>query len=118
MNQIPKLKDFEAPEGYFEQLPDQIIDQLKPAKSFSWIKYAAAAVLLGLGITWQLDVFQAEPEPLTLEEEVNLYIDSHTWTDEDVLSLAENPDAVLDEILSEELPAEEDLWNEDEQNWF
>lgn len=119
MNQIPKLKDFKAPDGYFEQLPDQIMDQLKPAKTFSWTKYAAAAaVVMGLGILWQLDVFQPEPEPLTLEEEVNLYIDSHTWTDEDVLSLADNPDAVLDEILTEELPAEEDLWSEDEQNWF
>lgn len=119
MNQLPQLKDFKAPDGYFEQLPDQIIGQIKPSKSLSWVKYAAAAALvLGLGILWQLDVFQPEPEPLSLEEEVNLYIDSQYWSDEDVLSLAEDPEAVLDEILTEELPAEEELWTEEEQNWF
>lgn len=119
MNHLPKLKDFDAPDGYFDRLPDQIMDQVRPSRSRSWAKYAAAAVLiLGLGILWQLDVFQPEPEPLSLEEEVNLYIDSQYWTDEDVLSLAENPEAVLDEILTEELPSEEELWIEEEQNWF
>jgi hypothetical protein len=119
MNQLPKLKDFKAPDHYFEELPDQIMDRLTPVKSISWIKYAiAAAVVISLGILWQQDVFQTQPEPLTLEEEVNLYIDSYYWSDEDVLSLAENPEAVLDEILTEELPSEEELWIEDEQNWF
>lgn len=119
MHQLPKFKELKAPEGYFEQLPDQIMEQLKPARSIHWGNYAAAAaVVLGLGIIWQMNVFQPEPEPLTLEEEVNLYIDSQYWSDEDVLSLAENPEAVLDEILTDELPSEEELWNEDEQNWF
>jgi hypothetical protein len=119
MNQLPKLKDLNTPDGYFDQLPDQIMSQVRPSKSLSWIKYAAAAVLiLGLGIFWQMEISQPESEPLTLEEEANLYIDSQYWSDEDVLSLAENPEAVLDEILTEELPSEEELWNEDEQNWF
>jgi hypothetical protein len=119
MNQLPKFNELNAPEGYFEQLPDQIMEQLKPNKSKSWITYAvAASLVLSLGIGWQLGVIQPEPEPLTLEEEVDLYIDSHYWSDEDVLSLVENPDAVLDEILTEELPSDGELWIEEEQNWF
>jgi hypothetical protein len=119
MNQLPRLKDFDAPDGYFEQLPDQIMDQLQPSKSISWIKYAAAAaVVLGLGLLWQVDSLLPQQETLTLEEEVNLHIDSQSWSDEDVLSLVENPEAVLDEILTEELPAAEELWMEEEQNWF
>lgn len=119
MHQLPKLNDLKAPEGYFEHLPDQILDQVRPAKSNSWIKYAvAASLILSLGILWQQGIFQVKPEPLSLEEEAELYIDSHYWSDEDVLSLVDNPDAVLDEILTEELPSDGELWIEEEQNWF
>lgn len=119
MNQLPHLKDFNAPDGYFEQLPDQILDQVRPPKSISWIKYAAAAaVIASLGLAWQMGLLFPQQQTLTLEEEVSLHIDSQSWSDEDVLSLVDDPQAVLDEILTEELPAAEELWLEDEQNWF
>lgn len=119
MNHLPKLKDFQTPEGYFDRLPDQILEKAMARKSNSWTKYAAAAVfMLGLGLTWQQGVFRTEPQPLTMEEEANLYIESQVWTSEDILSLSEDPNALLDQIIEEELPAYEELWAEDEQNWF
>jgi hypothetical protein len=120
MNKLPKLKDLDPPQGYFEKLPDEILDSLNHSSySASWIKYAAAAVILiSLGI-WQLGgLFQTEPKFLTLEEEAALYIDSQVWTDEDVLGMMEDPNAILDEMLTELLPSEEILWQEEEQNWF
>jgi hypothetical protein len=119
MNQLPKLKDFETPEGYFARLPDQILENTTFRKSYSWTKYAAAAVLLlGLGFFWQLGFLATEPQALTLEEEANLYIESQVWTTEDILSLSEDPNALLDQIIEEEMPASEELWAEDELNWF
>jgi hypothetical protein len=119
MNQLPKLKDFEAPKGYFDRLPDQIMAKSKARKSHVWIKYAAAAVIvLALTITWQADLFKSGYLPLTTEEEAILYIESNIWTAEDILSMTDDPNAILDQILNEEMPLTEELWSEDELNWF
>ncbi len=119
MNQLPKLKDFDVPEGYFDRLPDQIFAKTAPRKNLSWTKYAAAAIILiGLGISWQLDRFVPVDQPLTPEEEANLYIESQLWTAEDVLSLSDDPNGLLDQIIEEELTASGELWEEDELNWF
>jgi hypothetical protein len=119
MNQLPKLKDFEAPEGYFDRLPDQILAKSKTKESYVWIKYAAAAVVvLGLAITWQTDLFAPKYQQLSAEEEALLYIESNVWTAEDILSMADDPNAILDQIINEEMPLTEDLWSEDELNWF
>jgi hypothetical protein len=119
MNQLPKLKEFEAPEGYFDRLPDQIMTKSKAKKSDVWIKYAAAAVVvIGLTITWQTDLFTPINPQLTTEEEALLYIESNVWTSEDILSMAADPNAILDQIINEEMPLAEDLWLEDEHNWF
>lgn len=119
MNQLPKLKDFEAPEGYFDRLPDQILKKAKKPKMQIWIKYAAAAVvILGLGLIWQTDLIKPNYEQLTYEEEAILYIESNVWSAEDILSMADDPNAILDQIINEEMPLSEDLWLEDELNWF
>lgn len=119
MNHLPKLKDFQAPEGYFDRLPDQILAKAKTRNSYSWAKYAAAAVmLLGLGLSWQLGLLSTESQPLSIDEEANLYIESQIWTAEDILSLSEDPNALLDQIIEEEMPSSEELWVEDELNWF
>ncbi|HSF54219.1 MAG TPA: hypothetical protein VLA71_10720 [Algoriphagus sp.] len=116
---MPKLKDFQTPEGYFDQLPEQILAKANARKSYTWTKYAAAAVImLGLGLSWQMGVFTPEAQTLSVEEEANLYIESQIWTAEDILSLSEDPNALLDQIIEEEMPSSEDLWAEDELNWF
>lgn len=119
MNHLPKFKDFEAPKGYFDQLPDQILSKAKKPESKSWVKYAAAAtIVFGLGLTWQLEIFKSESQILTTEEEALLYIESQVWTTEDILSMTEDPNALLDQIIEEEMPLSEELWAEDELNWF
>lgn len=119
MNHLPKLKDLQAPEGYFDRLPDQILAKAKTTKSNSWIKYAAAAaVVLGLGLSWQIGIFTSEPAPLSAEEEANLYIESQVWSTEDILSMSDDPNALLDQIIEEEMPVSEELWGDDELNWF
>jgi hypothetical protein len=119
MNQLPKLKDFEPPQGYFDKLPDQILAKSKVRKSQIWIKYAAAAaVVLGMAITWQAGVFNSQDQELSSEELALLYIESQVWTAEDILSMTDDPNAILDQIIEEEMPLAEDLWLEDELNWF
>ncbi|GAB3224464.1 hypothetical protein J0A67_09490 [Algoriphagus aestuariicola] len=120
MNQLPKLKDFQVPAGYFDQLPERIIAKEKTRKFPSLIKYAAAAiVVLGLGVSWQSGMFTPESPALSIDEEAQLYIESQVWSSEDVLSLADDPNAILDQIIEEEMPSsDEQLWIEDELNWF
>lgn len=119
MNQLPKLKDFEAPQGYFDKLPDQILAKSKVRKSQIWIKYAAAAaVVLGMAISWQAGVFTSQSPALASEELALLYIESQVWTAEDILSMTDDPNAILDQIIEEEMPLSEDLWLGDELNWF
>ena len=117
MEKLPKIDEFNTPEGYFEQLPDQILDSLQSNRDFGWMKYAAAIlVFLAAGI-WALAPFEQENIQLTFDQEVNLYIDSQYWTAEDVLSMADNPNEILEQIIEEEFPESELLWEED-QNWF
>lgn len=119
MNQLPKFKDFDTPRGYFDRLPDQILEKKKRQRSYSWKKYAAAAVILiGLGVSWQLDRFTVVDQPLSAEEEANLYIESQLWTSEDILSLSDDPNALLDQIIFEELTVTGELWTDEELNWF
>jgi hypothetical protein len=119
MNQLPKLKEFEAPEGYFDRLPDQIMKKVKKSGIQSWVKYAAAAVVvIGLGLSWQAGIFTPKKQFMTVEEEALLYIESQVWTAHDILSMADDPNALLDQIIDEEMPLSEDLWLEDELNWF
>ncbi len=75
-------------------------------------------MLLGLGLTWQLGLLRPGHQPLSMDEEANLYIESQIWTAEDILSLADDPNALLDQIIQEEMPLSEELWAEDELNWF
>lgn len=117
MKPLPKTPQFSVPEGYFEALPDQIMHRKNtpaPKSYLSWVAAAAAVLLFGVGL-WQTQ--QANEEFLTAEEEALLYIDSEQWSTEDVLSLSENPNELLDQIIEEEFAKTEPLWNE-EETWF
>lgn len=119
MNHLPKFKDFEVPEGYFDRLPDQILAKSRVKKQQIWIRYAAAAALIiGLGLTWQAGIFSPKPQELSSEDLAILYIESQVWTSEDILSMTDDPNAILDQIIAEEMPLAEDLWTENELNWF
>jgi hypothetical protein len=123
MENLEKKNIFKEPEGYFDGLPDRIMDRHSEEKTRSIyrISFAAAAIIL---LSFALFVFRTETvEPnqmqTNLEEEVNLYINAGHWNVEDILYLSENPDGLLDEIIVAEWSEyqseddgqlEEDLW--------
>lgn len=118
MNKIPKIKEFKAPDGYFENLPDQIMAGIQPKTSYSWTKWVAAAVVVLGFVFWQSGLFDPKPKVLTFDQQSELFIESQYWTAEEVLSMSEDPNAVLDEIIEEELAFTENIWTEEEQTWF
>lgn len=118
MEKLPKLKELEIPEGYFEGLPDKILAKSKKKPSIGYWKYAAAAALvLSLG-WWQYGNQSTTNQPLSMEEEALLYIESNQWTAEDVLSMSEDPNALLDQIIEEEITSLSPDLMENEEDWF
>ncbi|MCE7053836.1 hypothetical protein LZF95_04030 [Algoriphagus sp. AGSA1] len=119
MNNLPDIKDFKAPDGYFESLPDRIIRRIPRQQPVNWFRYAAAiAVLLVSWGVWQINTSKTDRELLTLEDEVNLYIESQYWTAEDVLSMVDNPEEILDQIIAEEMIYEVDFADDNIENWY
>jgi len=118
MQKIPKIKDFKVPEAYFDNLPGNIMERITPQRSIHWMKYAAAAAVLvvSLGV-WQFNISHSQFDSLIMDEEVNFYIESQFWTAEDVLSMVENPDEILDQIIAEEMIYEVEMVNEGDLNW-
>ena len=91
---------------------------IQPKSNVGWTKWATAAVLaFGFGF-WQFGLFEPKPSALTFEQQSELYIDSQYWTEDEVLSLSENPDEILEKIIQEELAFTENIWTEEEQTWF
>ncbi|WP_339869599.1 hypothetical protein [uncultured Algoriphagus sp.] len=119
MQKLPKIQDFKVPENYFDSLPDNIMDKVSPQRSFYWMKYAAAAAILvvSLGV-WQFNSSSSQYEAISMDEEVNLFIESQYWTAEDVLSMVDNPEEILDQIIAEEMVYEVDIVDENDQNWY
>ena len=118
MQQIPKLKPFQTPAHYFEELPEKILAKAKHPKPIpSWTWAAAAVVLLGVGL-WQAGGFyEDKPILVSPEQEALLYIESEQWSTEDVLSLSDDPNALLDQIIEEEYAKSAPLWTQ-EETWF
>lgn len=119
MSELPKIKRFKSPEGYFEQLPNTIMNKIDKKKSFNWIPYVAAAAMLiiSLGL-WQFNSTESSIPAYAFDEEVNLYIESQYWTVEDILSMTDNPNEILDQIIDEEMMIDSELLYEEEQFWF
>lgn len=124
MENLEKKNIFKAPDGYFESLPDRIMEKHSEEKTRSIfrISFAAAAIIL---LSFSLFIFKydtAEPNQFeaNLEEEVNLYINAGHWNVEDILSLSENPNGLLDEIITAEWSEyqTEDEGQLEEELWF
>ncbi|WPR77618.1 hypothetical protein [Algoriphagus sp. NG3] len=119
MNKLPDIKDFKAPEDYFESLPDRIISRIPRQQSVNWFRYAAViAILLVSWGVWQHNTSRTDMQLISLDEEVNLYIESQYWTAEDILSMVDNPEEILDQIIAEEMEYEVDFLDENIETWY
>lgn len=115
---------FKTPEGYFENLPNRILEKREHRKSrtMSLVQMTAAAAVVVVGVFFfaiKNDINVDQSIEANLEQEVDLYISSGLWEAEDILSFSENPDLILDEIIEEEWGvAEENQFGSDNGEWW
>ncbi|MBR9777843.1 MAG: hypothetical protein GYB55_23590 [Cytophagales bacterium] len=105
MEKFSKKNIFKAPENYFEQLPDQILQRRKPKALHYYLSGMTAAAVVVIGFFMfhgNETVISSNNYQVELNEEVEYYIEAGVWNVEDVLSLAENPNELLDDITEEE----------------
>lgn len=123
MKNLPNHNVFKTPEGYFENLPDRVLEKhnFMKSRSMSFVQMTAAASLVLIGVFFfviknELSVDQSLES--NLEQEIDLYINSGLWEAEDILSFSENPDLILDEIIEEEWGiVEENQSGEENGEW-
>ena len=125
MKNLSQKEIFQTPKGYFDQLPDRIVlryENEKVKRISLFRKYAAVAIIiLGIGI---FAIYQNKQNETSLQanlnKEIDLYINADLWQAEDILSLSENPDSILDEIITAEWGTENsDFENDYEMEyWF
>ncbi|MHA7128258.1 hypothetical protein [Algoriphagus namhaensis] len=116
MNHLPKSANFKTPKGYFDELPDRILAKNSMQNPWrTWSKYAAGiALIASLGWWFWPNPSSQTDEMLALDSEVSLYIESQYWTAEDILSLSDDPEMILEEVVAEEtLFGEEDFTESD-----
>lgn len=120
MENLPKHNIFQTPEDYFQKLPETIFQKQKAKKAEFriWTISAAAAVLV-IGLIFvpfqQYKINQPNFEASVIEE-IDFYIESGYFQAEDILSLSEDPDDILDEIISKEWNY--DLERDNEEDWW
>lgn len=105
MEKAPKHNIYKVPEGYFDTLPDRVFRKKKRVARQVFIYRAAAAAVLAIGFTWfavRLPYVHEVPFQAEIDQEVEFYINSGYWDAEDVISLSDNPDELLDWIIAEE----------------
>ncbi|MCH7408538.1 hypothetical protein MM239_03970 [Belliella sp. DSM 111904] len=109
MNNIPKQNIYKVPDAYFDKLTDDILSKNNDRKSrMIWARSMAAstALILSVGLyLFNSDINSPENFQDKMNSDINLYINSGYWSAEDALSLTENPNDILDQIISEEWSA-------------
>lgn len=105
MKNLPKTNIFQTPEGYFEKLPEEILtkNSRRKTRSFTIVSSIAAAAVIVLGMflfVLKNDLNTDNSIEANLGQEIDLYINSGYWQAEDILSFADNPDSILDEIIT------------------
>src|SRR5690554_5796425 len=108
MKDIPKQNIYIAPQGYFENLPDRVVRRKERKNQRIMLTRIAAAAVLLVGMVLFIfkpySISEANIQAL-YDQEVELYINSGFWEAEDVLHFSEDPNELLDVIISEEWSA-------------
>ena len=107
LNEIEKKELFRTPEGYFNKLPDQLLDKINTSESstysiapvWRWSASIAATILIVLSVNYMLSTNSTEAE-LSFED----------FTDEELVEYL-NGNQIQTESLAEALLQEDD-WNE------
>lgn len=107
MKNIPKKNIFQTPEGYFEKLPEDILAryQKRKTRSFTLVSSIAAAAVIVLGMflfVLKNDINSNNLLEANLDQEIDLFINSGYWQAEDILFFTDNPNSILDEIITME----------------
>jgi len=120
MQNIPKKDIFHTPEGYFENLPQATLSRYKTEKTKQiWLTGLSAAAILLVGLILAVFNPTTGEDPnfqSNLDETMELYIQAGYWNEDDILSLSDNPNELLDLLLAEEwglmdLSEEEELFD-------
>ncbi|MBW3468176.1 hypothetical protein [Arthrospiribacter ruber] len=117
MEKFTKKDIYRVPDGYFESLPEKILERKsKQAKIvyFDIVKYLAAATVV-IGLIYFFTPLQQSNDSWQshlVNEEIELYIDADYWQAEDILAFMDDPDGLLDEIIATEWSSM-DLYGED-----
>ncbi|MCH7401898.1 hypothetical protein ACFOUP_00170 [Belliella kenyensis] len=106
INNIPKENIYKVPESYFDKLSEDILAKNKERNTkMIWMRSMAAsvAILVSVGL-YVFNNGVANPETFQdkVNSDINLYINSGYWSAEDALSLTDNPNDILDQIIAEE----------------
>ncbi|GGZ13988.1 hypothetical protein GCM10007049_02290 [Echinicola pacifica] len=106
MKNIPEHTLFKTPEGYFESLGTKTLARKKKKAQMVVMSRIglAASVLLAVGLYFS-NPFAEEIEQsqyVSMDAEIDQMIEQGIWSADDVLSMSEDPDAVLDELLQEQ----------------
>lgn len=117
MKNIPDRNIFNTPEGYFENLPNRVLEksELRKTRKMSFVQLTAAAAAVVIGVFFFVtknDITIDQSIEANLEQEIDLYINSGYWQAEDILTFSENPNLILDEIIEEEWGVLEDNQSE------
>jgi hypothetical protein len=116
LDDIEKTPPFEAPEGYFNDLPDRIMDRIKseekPKQTFlqPWMKYAVAASVAILAVVLMVlnsPSEDASPETLLAEvsdEAILDYLADSGVTTDDILEVSSFDEADVEFIQEETMP--------------
>jgi predicted HNH restriction endonuclease len=122
MKHIPKHNIYEVPERYFDDLSERIIHKKRTLRRQRWYTQIAAAALLIIGTVVFISIKDPVMNEITLQaemdQEVELYINSGYWDEEDVLILSENPDELLDAIIAEEWSGDSIKEDETEEEFW
>jgi mRNA degradation ribonuclease J1/J2 len=98
----------EAPQGYFEKLPSNIISKYHKKKKWMQVQKAALSIFLVIGIVLFIPWKNTDQKYTTAENDHLLFIQSEIWNEEDVLSIINYPDEILEEIIENEWVYESD----------
>lgn len=120
----PNKNIFQTPEGYFDRLPGEILQKnrqrQRSARLSYWSAAAAAVVVLGiaLSIFWTGSPESEFDLEANMQPEIEMYINAGYWQAEDVLTFADNPNELLDEMIRNEWGTDGELDDQLDEMWF